>query len=198
MDGYLFFDPLGGDRAEALLGLVDDGLLRVAGRTVSGSAAAFAAYAADTVEAADRTIRTVTDRVGAPCACYVALVGRAPEPTPGPPEPLPLAAVAGWLPPPVYLLDKPRLFGLALLTVGPGRELALARRAADLGAAGGVVGAAVVIGGPAGVILEVGAGDEAGLAAAVAAVRALGDLERVDVLLTGPAIIRVGAATRGA
>ena len=163
MNGYLFFDSVTPATRATLFELVEDGLLRLAGVTVSGSRAAFAAYSVADLRAAYALVEAVTEAVGRPALRLVAT--GAPTAVPG-----------------TFAYAEPRALALVLLDV-PFREGAeLAGRLGKLGLAR----AAAVVGGPVGLIAEVDGADPDDLEARLSEVLAAAGewAAQADVLFT--------------
>ncbi len=163
MNGYLFFDSVTPATRATLFELAEDGLLRLAGVTVSSGYPAFAAYAVPDLRAAYALIEAVTEAVGPP-ALRLAATG-APTAVPG-----------------TLAYAEPRAIAFVLLDVPFRSGADLAGRLAKLGLAR----AAAVVGGPVGVIAEVDGSDAGELEARLGEVLAAAGewAAQADVLFT--------------
>jgi len=173
VDGYLFFDDITPETRSALLELVDDGLLRVAAVTVSGSAAAYAVYDADDVRTAYATIEAVVSSVGRPSRRILAV--SQPGTPPGRQHP-------GTRPVP----DGSTVV-LALLPVPLGRASEVANVLTGMAPGAGV---ATVIGSAGTVLLEVDGTDPVQLQAQVSSMLTAAGVDIADILITTTALGR--------
>lgn len=166
MDGYLFFDAVTPETRSALFELVEDELLRLAGVTVSGTVAAFAAYSAPDIRAAYAIVEAVAEAVGRPSARLLAVSG---------PDGDRSAAAPG-----TASFDGERAIALALLQVPLGRAEEVAALAGRVGDAR----AAVVLGGAVTVVVEVDGSTLDELEPRLADVMAVAGDAITDVLVT--------------
>ncbi len=170
MDGYLFFDTVTPESRGALFELVEDELLRLAAVTVSGSAAAFAAYSVPDVRAAYALVEAVAQVVGRPSARLLA-VSRSSSGAGG---------AAGPSAPGTVGFDGERALALALLKVPLSRADEVAALVSRIGGAR----AAVVLGGPFTVLVEVDGATLDELEPQLADILAVAGDADTDVLVT--------------
>lgn len=173
VDGYLFFDEITPETRSALLELVDDGLLRVAAVTVTGSAAAYAVYNADDVRTAYATIEAVVSTVGRPSQRLLAVSA----PT----------APSGNRHPGSRSIPDGSVVVLALLPVPLGRVTEVSNVLNRLAAGAGV---ATVIGGAGGVLLEVDGTDVDELQSRLGHLLTAAGVDVADILVTTTALGR--------